>query len=120
MAAFLGDLIQARTGFSHPACWPGRQVSARARYAAASWRARGLLPCCLCTNMWMTCAQRCRACVYAVEILGIPLAGRNQNRVFTWESASHTLCIQRKLKLSTGRAARNDEEPNVYRRFIWL
>ena len=31
-----------------------------------------LLPCRLCTNMWMTCAQRRRACAYAVEMLGIP------------------------------------------------
>jgi hypothetical protein len=36
--------------------------------------------CCLCTNMWITCAQRRRACAYAVEMLGIPLPGRNHDR----------------------------------------
>ena len=48
-------------------------------------------------RMWMTCAQRRRACVYTVEMLGIPLPDRNQNRAFTWESANHNLCIQKKL-----------------------
>jgi hypothetical protein len=36
----------------------------------------GTAPCCLCTNMWMTCAQRRPACAYAVEMLGIPLSGQ--------------------------------------------
>lgn len=67
--------------------------------------ATGLLPCCLCTNMWMTCAQRRRACAYAVEMLGIPLPGRNHDRAFTWESVSRILCMQRKLELSTCHAA---------------
>ena len=76
----------------------------------ASWRANplphasqatGLLPCCLCTNMWITCAQRRRACAYAVEMLGIPLPGRNHDRAFTWENASRILCMQRKPELST-------------------
>ncbi len=65
----------------------------------------GLLPCCLCTNMWMTCAQRCQACAYAVEMLGIPLPDRNHDRAFTWESASHILWMQRKSELSTCHAA---------------
>jgi hypothetical protein len=59
--------------------------------------------------MWMTCVQRRRACVYTVEMLGIPLSDRNQNRAFTWESAIHTLCIQKKLELSTSRTAIPDE-----------
>jgi hypothetical protein len=71
--------------------------------------ARGLPSCCLCTNMWMTCAQQRRACAYAVEMLGIPLHGRNQDRAFTWESASRILCMQMKLDLSTCHAAINDK-----------
>jgi len=63
--------------------------------------ARGLLPCCLCTNMWITCAQRRRACAYAVEMLGIPLPVPQPDSTFTWESASRTLCMQRKTELST-------------------
>jgi hypothetical protein len=43
-------------------------------------QATGLPSCCLCTNMWITCAQRRRACAYAVEMLGIPLPGRNHDR----------------------------------------
>ncbi len=68
-------------------------------------QATGLPSCCLCTNMWITCAQRRRACAYAVEMLGIPLPGRNHDRAFTWESASRTLCMQRKRELSTCHAA---------------
>jgi len=34
VAAFLGDLIRAQARFSHPACWPGRQVPARRSRAA--------------------------------------------------------------------------------------
>ena len=60
---------------------------------------------CLCTNMWMTCAQRRRACAYAVEMLGIPMPGRNHNRAFTWDSMSRILCMQRKPELSTCHAA---------------
>ena len=90
-----------------------RRADARANRDARACRgadpARGLLPWCLCTNMWMTCAQRRRACVYTVEMLGIPLPDRNQNRAFTWESANHTLCIQKKLELSTSRTAIPDE-----------
>jgi hypothetical protein len=71
--------------------------------------ARGLLPCCLCTNMWMTCAQRRRACAHTVEMLGITLHGRNHDRVFTWESASRSLCMQRKPELSTCHAAIGDK-----------
>ena len=67
--------------------------------------ATGLLPRCLCTNMWITCAQRRRACAYAVEMLGIPLPGCNHDRDFTWESASRTLCVQEKPELSTCHAA---------------
>ena len=36
--------------------------------------------CCLCTSMWITCAQPRRACAYLVEMLGIPLPGRNHDR----------------------------------------
>ena len=71
------------------------------RYCLPATQATGLLPCCLCTNMWITCAQRRRACAYAVEMLGIPLPGRNHDRAFTWESATRILCIQRKPELST-------------------
>ena len=67
--------------------------------------ATGLLPCCLCTNMWMTCVQWRRACAYVVEMLGIPLPGRNHDRAFTWESASRILCMQRKSELSTCHAS---------------
>jgi hypothetical protein len=53
-------------------------------------QATGLLPCCLCTNMWITCAQRPRACAYAVEMLGIPLPGRNHDRgLYLGERESH-------------------------------
>ena len=53
-------------------------------------QATGLLPCCLCTNMWITCAQRRRACAYAVEMLGIPLPGRNHDRgLYLGERKSH-------------------------------
>lgn len=71
--------------------------------------ARGLLSCCLCTNVWMTCAQRRRACAYTVEMLGIPLPGRNQDRAFTWENVSRILCMQIKLDLSTRHAVINDK-----------
>jgi hypothetical protein len=71
--------------------------------------ARGLLPCYLCTNMWMTCAQRRRACAHTVEMLGITLHGRNHDRAFTWESASRILCMQRKPELSTCRVAIGDK-----------
>ena len=50
-----------------------------------------------------------RHCAYTVEMLGIPLPDRNQDRAFTWESTSHTLCIQKKLELSTCRTAINNE-----------
>ena len=69
----------------------------------------GLLPCCLCTNMWMTCAQRRWACVQAVEMLGISQHGRNQNRAFTRESASNILCIKKKPEFSTCHTGINDE-----------
>ena len=46
--------------------------------------------CCLCTNMWITCAQRRRACAYGVEMLGIPLPGRNHDRgLYLGERESH-------------------------------
>ena len=41
----------------------------------------------------MTCVQRRRTCVYVVEMLGIALPGHNQDSAFTWENASHILCI---------------------------
>jgi hypothetical protein len=104
VATFLGDLIQARARSSHPAGWPGTQAPAR-RAVAACQRGKGLLPCCLCTNMWITCAQRRRACAYAVEMLGIPLPVPPPDRNFTWENASRTLCMQRKTELSTCHAA---------------
>jgi hypothetical protein len=78
-----------------------------------------LLPC-LCTNMWMTCAQRCQTCVYTVEMLGIPLPDRNGNGTSTWARTNHMLCIQRKLGLSTCRTAKMMSEPNVYLSFIRL
>jgi hypothetical protein len=101
--------VAAFLGRSHPG--PG-QILASGRLAGHASTgapsrcclpapATGLLPCCLCTNMWMTCAQRHRACAYAVEMLGIPLRGQNHDRAFTWESGSRILCMQRKLELST-------------------
>ncbi len=84
---------------------PYRTKLRRAEPLLPASPATGLLPCCLCTNMWITCAQRRRACAYAVEMLGIPLPGRNHDRDFTWESASHTLCMQGKPELSTCHAA---------------
>jgi len=100
MAAFLGR--------SHPG--PG-QILASGRlagHASTGAPIRYCLPArhrtasyCLCTNMWITCAQRRRACAYAVEMLGIPLPGRSHDRAFTWESASRILCMQRKPELST-------------------
>ena len=101
----LPGAISPRPGVrsSHPAGWPGTQAPARRSLLPASPATR-LLPCRLCTNMWITCAQRRRACAYAVEMLGIPLPGRNHERAFTWENASSILCIQRKPELSTCRA----------------
>ena len=96
-------------GRSHPA-WARsshRPVGRARRHRRADPRLPASHPgnrtaaCCLCTNMWITCAQRRRACAYAVEMLGIPLPGRNHDRAFTWESASRILCIQRKPELST-------------------
>ena len=66
---------------------------------------KGLLPC-LCTNMWMTCAQWRRTCAYAVEMLGIPLSDCNRNRASTWGSAHRLLWIRGILELSTCRAAK--------------
>ena len=83
---------------------PGLSNGAPIRYSQP-----GLLPCCLCTNMWITCAQRRRACAYAVEMLGISLPGRNHDRAFTWESASRILCIQRKPELSTCQPAMDNK-----------
>jgi hypothetical protein len=46
--------------------------------------------CCLCTSMWITCAQPRRACAYLVEMLGIPLPGRNHDRgLYLGERGSH-------------------------------
>jgi len=104
--------VAALLGRSHPGLG---QILASGRLAAhASTGRRAAAPSqpgirtasrFLCTNMWMTCAQRRRACAYAVEILGIPLPARNHDRAFTCESASHILCIPRKSELSTCRAA---------------
>jgi hypothetical protein len=104
VAVFLGDLIQARARSSHPAGRPGTQAPAR-RSATACQPGNRTASCCLCTNMWITCAQRRRACAYAVEMLGIPLPGRNHDRAFTWENASRILCMQRRAELSTCHAA---------------
>jgi len=46
---------------------------------------RGLLTGCVCISLWITCAKRHQACVYAVEILGIPLLGRAGKGAFNWE-----------------------------------
>jgi len=112
-------------GSEHPgACLLGRsqpgQILASGAQARARehWRVdpllsastvRGLPLCCLCTNMWMTCAQLRPTCAYAVEILGIPLPGRTRHKAFTWESATRTLCMQRKRKLSTRHASSHDK-----------
>jgi hypothetical protein len=100
--------MAAFPGRSHPgpgqilaSGMPAEHASAGAGPLLPADPVRGPLPCCLCTNVWMTCAQRCPACAYAVEMLGIPLPGRHQNRAFTWESASRILCMRRKLELST-------------------
>ena len=46
--------------------------------------------CCLCTSMWITCAQPRRACAYLVEMLGIPLPDRNHDRgLYLGERGSH-------------------------------
>ena len=100
-------------GRSHPGpgqiLASGRLAQARKQRRAApllpASAARELRPCCLCTNMWITCAQRRRACAYAVEMLGIPLPVRQPDRNFTWENASRTLCMQSKTELSTCHAA---------------
>ena len=76
---------------------------------SSEWLRAGLLPCCLCTNMWMTCVQRGRACVQPVEMLGIPQHGRNQNGAFTRESVSNILCIPGNPDLSTRKITINDE-----------
>ncbi len=66
-----GDLIQARarsspsgwlaghasTGAPMRYCLPGRQAGNRTASLLSVH-----LPCCLCTNMWITCAQQHRAC----------------------------------------------------------
>jgi hypothetical protein len=61
--------------------------------------------CCLCTNMWITCAQRRRACAYEWKCWGFRCLAATMTGAFTWESASHTLCMQRKPELSTRHAA---------------
>jgi hypothetical protein len=99
-----GDFTWARC--SYPVCWPGAQVLAPIRCRLAAGQRTALR--CLCTNMWMTCAQRRQACAYAVEMLGIPPPGRTGTGHFTWENASHILCIQGKLELSTRCAAINN------------
>jgi hypothetical protein len=98
-------VVRGRAG--RPFGWNDQILSLRPPFPASP--VRGLLACCLCTNMWMTCAQRRRACVYTVEMLGIPQPDRNLNRAFTWESANHTLCIKKKLELSTSHTAIHDE-----------
>ena len=70
--------------------------------------------------MWMACAQRRRTCAYTVEMLGITLPSGNQNRAFTWESASHILCIERNWNYPHTTPHEVINEPDVYRRFIWL
>jgi hypothetical protein len=91
--------------------------------ACRRWIARTTAFCCLCTNVWMTCVQRRRSCAYTVEMLGIPLPGRNRDRAFTWEGASRSLCIQKKLELSTSHTAIHDELAEhlsqIYRFVIW-
>ena len=42
--------------------------------------ARGLLTCWLCTNMWMSCAQRHRACAYGREYWGFRCTGGPRTR----------------------------------------
>jgi hypothetical protein len=53
-------------------------------------------------------------------MLGIALHGSAQNSAFTWENARHTLCMQRKLELSTRHAVIGYKWPNIYRVFIGL
>jgi hypothetical protein len=55
--------------------------------------------------MWMTCAQQHRTCACTVEMLWIPLPGRTHDKAFNWKSATRTLCMQRKRKLSTRHAS---------------
>ena len=59
----------------------------------------------VCTSMWITCAKRHQTCAHAVEMLGIPPPGRPHIRAFSWENTIHTLCILRRLELSTRHAA---------------
>jgi len=103
---YLPGAISSRLG-PDPRIRPAGQARKhrRAEPLLPASAARGLLPCCLCTNMWITCAQRPRACAYAVEMLGIPLPVPQPDRNLTWESASRTLCMQRKTELSTCHAA---------------
>jgi hypothetical protein len=83
-----GDLIQARARSSLSGRLAGHASTGAEPLVPAL--ATGLLPCCLCTNMWMTCAQRRRACAYAVEMLGIPLHHHNHDRgLYLRERGSH-------------------------------
>ena len=43
--------------------------------------------CCLCTNMWITCEQRRRACAYEWKCWGFRCLAATMTGAFTWESS---------------------------------
>jgi hypothetical protein len=100
--AFVRDLIHEvlASGASGVSC---KRCYAHPLRAARSGTRSADRP--VCTSMWITCAKRHQACAHAVEMLGIPPAARPHIRVFSWENTTHTLYTQRKLELSTRRAA---------------
>ena len=104
MPAFVGDVIQAQARSA--SCVPA--ASRKHRHADPLRLPAGhenVLPALLCTTMWITCVKRRRACAHIGEMLGIVLPGRARNRAFTWESAIHALCTEKKTELSTRHAA---------------
>ena len=100
-------------GRSHPGSGQILASGRLARHSSTGAPSRCCLPARQGDCSPAVCAQTCgslvrndpRACAYAVEMLGIPLPVPHPDRNLTWESASRTLCIQRKTELSTCHAA---------------
>jgi hypothetical protein len=59
-------------------------------------------------------------CQSSVGIVGIPQPGRTHDRAFTWENASRTLYMRKKLNCPHAAPQESINEPNVYRALIPL
>jgi hypothetical protein len=60
----------------------------------------------MCISVWITCAKRHQACARSVEMLGIRLLGRTDNKASNWVNTIRALCVQGNLKLSTCHAVK--------------